>query len=84
MPFMGFSKPGQTISKILKSNFSAEYNNLGGKKKCFINLYFQSTLQTCNLNTFVLENDFEYSPFLFTKLEHYSTTLSAFAFNLHI
>ena len=24
---------------------------------------FQSTLQTCNLNTFVLENDFEYSPF---------------------
>ena len=28
-----------------------------------INLYFQSTLQTCNLNTFVLENDFEYSPF---------------------
>ena len=35
---------------------------------------FQSTLQTCNLNTFVLENDFEYSPFLLTTLEHYSTT----------
>ena len=45
---------------------------------------FQSTLQTCNLNTFVLENDFEYSPFLLTKLEHYSTTLSAFVFSLHI
>ena len=24
---------------------------------------FQSTLQTCNLNTFVLEKDFEYSHF---------------------
>ena len=24
---------------------------------------FQSNLQTCNLNTFVLENDFEYLPF---------------------
>ena len=36
---------------------------MGGKKKCFINLYFQSTLQTFNLNTFVLEKDFEYSPF---------------------
>ena len=34
---------------------------------------FQSTLQTYNLNTFVLENDFEYSPFLLTKLEHDST-----------
>ena len=45
---------------------------------------FQSTLQTCNLNTFVLENDFEYSPFLLTKLEHYSTSLPAFAFILHI
>ena len=44
-----------------------------GGKKCFINLYFQSTLQTCNLNTFVFENDFEYSPFLLTKLEHDST-----------
>ena len=43
---------------------------MGGKKKSFINLYFQSILQTCNLNTFVLENDFEYSPFLLTKLEH--------------
>ena len=41
---------------------------MGGNKKCFINLYFQSTLQTCNLNTFVLENDFEYSPFLLTNL----------------
>ena len=48
------------------------------------NLYFLSTLQTCNLNTFVLENDFEYSPFLLTKLEHYYTTLSSFAFSLHI
>ena len=46
---------------------------MGGKKKRFINLYFQSTFQTCNLNTFVLENDFEYSPFLLTKLEHDST-----------
>ena len=45
---------------------------------------FQSTLQICNLNTFVLENDFEYSPFLLTKLEHYSTILPAFAFILHI
>ena len=44
-----------------------------GGKKSFINLYFQSTLQTCNLNTFVLENNFEYSPFLLTKLEHDST-----------
>ena len=50
---------------------------MGGKKKCFINLYFQSTLQTCNLNTFVLENDFEYSPFLLTKLEHDSTIFSS-------
>ena len=41
---------------------------MGGNKKCFINLYFQITLQTCNLNTFVLENDFEYSPFLLTNL----------------
>ena len=24
---------------------------------------FQNNLQTCNLNTFVLEKDFEYSPF---------------------
>ena len=48
------------------------------------NLYFQSTLQTCNLNTFVLENDFEYSHFLLAKLEHYSTTLPAFTFSLHI
>ena len=29
----------------------------------FFKSIFQSTLQTCNLNTFVLENDFEYSPF---------------------
>ena len=38
---------------------------MGGKKKkaLLITLYFQSTLQTCNLNTFVFENDFEYSPF---------------------
>ena len=36
---------------------------------------FQSTLKTCNLNTFVLENDFEYSPFLLTKLDHDSTIL---------
>ena len=33
----------------------------------------QRTLQICNLNTFILENDFEYSPFLLTKLEHDST-----------
>ena len=56
---------------------------MGGKKKCFINLYFQSTLQICNLNTFVLEKDFEYSPFLLTKLEHDSMTFLAFAFSLH-
>ena len=56
---------------------------MGDKKKCFINLNFQSTLQNCNLNTFVLENDFEYSPFLLTKFEHDSTTLSVFAFSLH-
>ena len=56
---------------------------MGGKKKCFINLYFKSTLQTCNLNTFVLEKDFEYSPFLLTKLEHDSTTFLAFAFSLY-
>ena len=38
---------------------------MGGKKKnaLLITLYFQSTLQNCNLNTFVFENDFEYSPF---------------------
>ena len=48
---------------------------MGGNKKCFINLYFQITLQTCNLNTFVLENDFEYSPFLLTNL---STTSQLF------
>ena len=28
---------------------------------------FQSTLQTCNLNIFVLEKDFEYSPFFSTN-----------------
>ena len=83
MSSRGFAKQGQTVSLILKSNFATEYNNWE-VIKCFINLYFQSTLQTCNLNTFVLENDFEYSPFLLTKLEHYSTTLPAFAFSLHI
>ena len=38
---------------------------MGDKKKnaLLITLYFQNTLQTCNLNTFVFENDFEYSPF---------------------
>ena len=37
---------------------------MGGKKNALLSkLYFQSTLQTCNLNTFVFENDFEYSPF---------------------
>ena len=56
---------------------------MGGKKKCFINIFFQSTLQTCNLNTFVLENDFEYSPFLLPKFEHDSITLPVFAFSLH-
>ena len=43
--------------------------------KHFTNLYFKY---------FVLENDFEYSPFLLTELEHYSTTLPSFAFSLHI
>ena len=37
---------------------------------------FSKHLQTCNLNTFVLENDFEYSPFLLTKLEHDSIIFS--------
>ena len=41
---------------------------------------FQSTLQTCNLNTFVLENDFEYSPFLLTKIEHYSINFARLCF----
>ena len=45
---------------------------------------FSKHFTTCILNTFVSENDFEYSPFLLTKLEHYSTTLPAFAFILHI
>ena len=35
----------------------------GKKNALLITLYFQSTLQTCNLNTFFFENDFEYSPF---------------------
>ena len=45
---------------------------------------FSSTLQTCNLNTFVLENDFEYSPFLLTNLRTTPQFLPAFAFSLHI
>ena len=45
---------------------------------------FSKHFTNLNVNTFVLKNDFEYSPFMFTKLEHYSTTLPAFAFNLHI
>ena len=38
---------------------------------------FSKHFKTCNLNTFVIENDFEYSHFMLTKLEHYSTTLLA-------
>ena len=45
---------------------------------------FSKHFTNLNLNTFVLENDFEYSPFLLTKLEHFSTTFSVFAFILHI
>ena len=50
---------------------------------------FSKHFTNLNLNTFVLQNDFEYSPFLLTKLEHtklehYSTTLPAFTFSLHI
>ena len=44
---------------------------------------FSKHFTNLNLNTFVLENDFEYSPFMFTKLEHDSKIL-AFAFSLHI
>ena len=37
---------------------------MGGKNNALlITLYFQSTLQSCKLNIFVFENDFEYSPF---------------------
>ena len=45
---------------------------------------FSKHFTNLNLNTFFLENDFEYSSFLLTKLEHYSITFLAFAFNLHI
>ena len=47
---------------------------------------FQSTLQNLYFKHFVLENDFEYSPFLLTKLEHDSTIFSplllAYAFDV--
>ena len=36
---------------------------------------FSKHFTNLNLNTFVLENDFEYSPFLLTKIEHYSTKI---------
>ena len=64
MPSRGVAKPGQTVSQVLKLKFSAEYNKWEVKKNALlITLYFQSTLQTCNLNAFVFKNDFEYSPF---------------------
>ena len=50
----------------------------------FYKSIFSKHFTNLNLNTFVLKNDFEYSHFLLTKLEHYSTTLSVFAFSLHI
>ena len=39
---------------------------------------FSKHFTTCNLNTFVLENDFEYSHFLLTKLKHDSTIFLPF------
>ena len=45
---------------------------------------FSKHFTNLNLNTFVLENDFEYSPFLLTKLEYYSIIFPVFAFSLHI
>ena len=41
---------------------------------------FSKHFTNLNLNTFVLENDFEYSPFLLTKIEHYSTTFARLCF----
>ena len=78
MASRGFAKPGQAVSEVLKSKVSVEYNKWEVKKKnaLLITLYFQSTLQTCNLNTFVFENDFEYSPFFSTNVFQFlSSTL---------
>ena len=41
---------------------------------------FSKHFTNLNLNTFVLENDFEYSPFLLTKIEHYSTNFARLCF----
>ena len=41
---------------------------------------FSKYFTNLNLNTFVLENDFEYSPFLLTKIEHYSTNFARLCF----
>ena len=46
----------------------------------FYKSIFSKHFTNLNLNTFVLENDFEYSSFLFTKLEHYSTTFTRLCF----
>ena len=56
----GYAKPGQTFSYVLKSKFYVEYNKWEAKKNALlITLYFQRTLQTCNLSTFVFENKFD-------------------------
>ena len=41
---------------------------------------FSKHFTNLNLNTFVLENDFEYSPFLLTKIKHYSTNFARLCF----
>ena len=41
---------------------------------------FSKHFTNLNLNTFVLENDFEYSPFLLTEIEHYSTNFARLCF----
>ena len=41
---------------------------------------FSKHFTNLNLNTFVLENDFEYSPFLLTKIEHYFTNFARLYF----
>ena len=41
---------------------------------------FSKHFTNLNLNTFVLENDFEYSHFLLTKIEHYSTNFARLCF----
>ena len=47
---------------------------------------FLKHFTNCNLNTFVLENDFEYSHFLLTKLEHdsiiFPSLLLAYTFDV--